>query len=95
MVPVGVLDLVDLRRVDVEVEDAARIGCEVGRISRDAIVEARGDGDEQVTVLDRVICECRPVHSQHVEAQRIRRIEASQAHERRDTGYAERFRKRP
>ena len=36
----------DLRGVDVEVEDAARLGRKVRRITRDTIIEARADGNE-------------------------------------------------
>ena len=83
------LDLVDLGLIDVQMRDAARVARELARITRDAIIEARTDRDQEIAVLDRVIGKCRAVHAEHAHRQRMRGVDGADAHERRHHGYAE------
>ena len=80
--PVDVLDLADLRGVDVEVDDASARR-ELLDLAGDAIVEARADGDQQVAVLDRVVRERRAVHAEHAQRQVAGGVHRADAHQRR------------
>ncbi len=51
VMPVGFLDLVNLRGVHVEVQDPLRVLRELRGIARNAVVEAGAHGDEQVAVV--------------------------------------------
>src|SRR5262249_58184031 len=86
--PVGRLDLVDLRRVDVYVDDLAVLG-ELADLAGDAVVEAHAQGQEQVRVVDGVVGVDRAVHAEHVQAEVVLAGKAAQAvdgHGHRDAG---------
>ena len=87
--PVHALDLVDLGRVDVDVRDALRIRREALRHSRDAVVEARAERDQEIAVVDRVVREGRAVHAEHAHRERVLRVDGADAHQRRDDRDAE------
>ena len=82
MMEVDALDLVDLRGVDVEVGDRPCLRREPGRHARHAIVKARTQRDQKITVLDRVVCERRTVHPEHAHRQRGGRVDRAYAHQR-------------
>ena len=54
-----------------------RVGREFGCITRNPIIEARADGDQKIAVLDCVVRVRGAMHAQHVQRQRMRRIERS------------------
>ena len=62
--------LVDLRRVDVHVDDA-RAGGEMAGVGGNAVREARADADQQIAALDRPVSRNRAVHADHAEAQLV------------------------
>lgn len=87
------LDLVEFRRVDVNVDDL-RLRTESGDLARRAVVEAGADGDQQVAFVEREIRTARPVHAQHAERQRVidrHAAERHQGHHRRQTGFLGQF----
>ena len=63
---VSELVLVDLRSVDVDVDDPAVLG-ELAELAGDAVVEPDAEGQQQVGLVDGVIRVDRAVHAQHVE----------------------------
>ena len=63
VMPADAFDLADLGDIHVEVGDIASIGREVAGVAGDAVVEATADGDQEVTVFDRVVCGSKPVHA--------------------------------
>ena len=87
--PIGLLDLVDLGRIDVEVQDAFRLRRELGRHAGDAVVEARADRDQQIAIVDGVVRARRAVHAEHVQRQRVLGVEAAEAHQRARDGNLE------
>jgi hypothetical protein len=89
VVPIGLLDLVDLGRIDVEVQDALGLRRELGRHSGDTIVETRADRDQQIAVVDGVVRARRAVHAEHVQRQRMFRVETAEPHERARDGNLE------
>ncbi len=85
---VGDLVLVDLRRVDVDVDDLAVLG-ELAHLAGDAVVEADAEGQQQVGVVDGVVGVDGAVHAEHVQAEEVLAGEAAQAEQRqghRDAG---------
>ncbi len=64
--------------------DRARGARKFLRIAGDAIVKARAHGDQEVAILDRVIGGRHPVHAEHAHAQRVRGVDAADAHQGRD-----------
>ncbi len=84
----GHLDLVDLRRIDVDVDDLAVLG-ELADLARDAVVEAHAEGQQQVGFVDGVVGVDGAVHAEHVQAQKVIAGKAAQAMHgqgHRDTG---------
>ena len=61
--PVHALDLVDLGTVDIDVRNRPRLRREFRRIAGHAIVKARAQRNQEVAILDRVVGECRAVHT--------------------------------
>ena len=59
------LDLVDLRRVDVDVDDLAVLG-ELADLARHAVVEADAEGQQQVGFVDGIVGVNGAVHAEHV-----------------------------
>ena len=84
MTPVHPLDLVDLRRIDVEMRDEFGAAGKFGRIAGDAIVETRAERQQAVAVVDGVVGERRAMHSEHAHRQGMRRIDGADSHQRRD-----------
>ncbi len=81
----------DLGRVDVDV-DELRARRELGELARDAVVEARADGADQVGLVHRVVGRARAVHAEHPEPLLVRRGESAEAHQRARHGEAVRRR---
>ena len=77
--------LADVGRVDVDVYDA-RVRREGGELAGHAVVEAYADGDEQIALGDRHVGGVCAVHPEHAQAERVRRGETAQAHQRRRDG---------
>ena len=75
---VGDLVLVDLRRVDVDVDDLAVLG-ELGELAGHAVVEAHAEGQQQVGLVDGVVGVDRAVHAEHVQGQVMVGREAAEA----------------
>src|SRR5262249_5618111 len=75
---VGRLDLVDLRRVDVNVDDLAVFG-EFADLAGDAVVEAHAQGQQQVGLVDGVVGVYGAVHAEHLQAQEVLTGEAAEA----------------
>ena len=84
---IGLLDLVDLRGVDVDVDDLRPAG-ELRDLAGHAIVEPHAQGQQQIGVVDRVVGVDAAVHAEHVQRERIVAGEAAQAHQRRGHGNA-------
>ena len=82
--------LADVGRVNVYVDDA-RVRREGGELACHSVVEAHADGDEQVALGDRHVRGVSAVHAEHSQAERVRRGEAAQAHERRRDGQSQAF----
>ena len=74
---VGELVLVDLRLVDVDVDDLAVLG-ELGQLAGHAVVEPHAERQQQVGVVDRVVRVHGAVHAEHVQAQVVVGGEAAQ-----------------
>ena len=74
----GDLVLVDLRRIDVDVDDLAVLG-ELADLAGDAIVEADAEGQQQVGLVDGVVGVDGAVHAEHLQAQEMLAGEAAQA----------------
>jgi hypothetical protein len=85
--PIHALDLVDLRRIDVEMRDELGCGREFGRIARDPIVEARTERQQAIAVIDGVVGERRAMHAEHAHRQRDGGIDRTDSHQRGDHGY--------
>ena len=82
------LVLVDLGRIDVDVDDLAVLG-ELADLAGDAVVEAHAKRQQQVGVVDGVVGVNGAVHAEHLQAQEMLAGEAAQAEERqrhRDAG---------
>ena len=79
---VRLAELRDLGGVDVEVDDR-RAGRERRELARDAVVEARADGDEEVALVHRPVRPLRPVHPGPAEVELVRLRERALAHQRR------------
>ena len=62
----SVLVLVDLRSVDLHVDDASVLG-ELGELSGDAVIEADSQGQQEVRIVHGVVGVDGAVHAQHVE----------------------------
>ena len=71
--------LVDLRRVDVHVDDA-RAGGKMAGVGGNAVREARADADQQVAALNRPCGRNRTVHADHAEAERLGIRDAADGH---------------
>ena len=72
----------DRRRVDVDVDDLARVLREVRRVADHAVVEARADREQHVAVLHRHVGFVGAVHAEHAEELRVGRRIGAQAHQR-------------
>ena len=72
----------DRRRVDVDVDDLARVLREVRRVADHAVVEARADREQHVAVLHRHVGFVGAVHAEHAEELRVGRRVGAQAHQR-------------
>ncbi len=83
----GDLVLVDLRRIDVDVDDLAVLG-ELADLAGDAVVEADAEGQQQVGVVDGVVGVDGAVHAEHLQAQEMLAGEAAQAEQRQGHGNA-------
>ena len=68
------------RRIDVDMNDLARIGREMFGIADHAIVEARTDGNQNVTVLHRHVGFVRSVHARHADEFFVACFECPQPH---------------
>ena len=78
---VGDLVLVDLRRIDVDVDDLAVLG-ELADLAGDAVVEADAEGQQQVGFVDGVVGVDGAVHAEHLQAEVVLAGEAAQAVQR-------------
>ena len=82
----GRLVLVDLRGVDVDVDDPPVLG-ELAELARHPVVEPDAEGEQEVGLVDRVVRVDRPVHAEHAEAEimvRRHRAQPLQGHGDRD-----------
>ena len=84
---VGRLVLVDLGRIDVDVDDLAVTG-KLADLARHAIVEAHAQGKEEVGVVNGVVGVDGTVHSQHLQAQEMLAGKPAQPHEGQRHGNA-------
>ena len=75
---VGDLVLVDLRRIDVDVDDLAVLG-ELADLAGHAVVEAHAERQQQVGLVDGVVGVDGAVHAEHVQAQVMLAGKAAQA----------------
>ena len=85
---VGRLVLVELRGVDIDVDDLAVLA-ELFDFARHAVVEPHAEGDQQIGLFDGVVGVHRAVHAEHVERQRVvagKRAEAHHGHRHGDAG---------
>ena len=71
----------DLGRVDVDVDELRGWG-ELAQLAGDPVVEAGADRDDQVGLVHRVVGRPGAVHAEHAEPLRVRRREATEAHQR-------------
>ena len=78
---VGLLDLVDFGRIDVDVDDLGAAG-ELGDLAGHPIVEANAERQQQVGVIDRVVGVDAAVHPEHVQRKRIVAGKTAQAVQR-------------
>ena len=78
---VGLLDLVDFRRIDVDVDDLGAAG-ELRHLAGHAIVEPHAQGQQQIGVVDRVVGVNAAVHAEHVQRKRIVAGKTAQAVQR-------------
>ena len=78
---VGHADLVDLGRVDVDV-DELRIGRERADLAGDAVGETRAAGDDEVRAVERHVGVLRAVHADEAHVERVRGGNGAEAHER-------------
>ena len=78
-VMVGADIFVDLRTVDVDMDDFGLAGKILG-IQRDAVGETAADGDQQVTVVAGDVGSLGTVHTDHAGHQRIASADAAAAH---------------
>ncbi len=78
----------DGRRVDVDVDDLARVLRKVRRVADHAVVEARADREQHVAVLHRHVGLVGAVHAQHAEELLVGGRIAAQAHQRVGAGEA-------
>ena len=83
----GDLVLVDLRRVDVDVDDLAVLG-ELADLAGHAVVEAHAEGQQQVGLVDRVVGVDGAVHAEHLQAEVVVGREAAEAVQRQADGDA-------
>ena len=90
---VGLLDLVDFRGIDVDVDDLRPAG-ELRHLAGHAIVEPHAEGQQQVGIVDGVVGIHAAVHAQHVQRERIVAGETAQAHQGRRHGNARLARQR-
>ena len=83
---VGADDLVELRRIDVDV-DLGGVGAELRQLAGDAVVPAGADGHDQVAVGDRLVGVGGAVHAQHAQVQGLvlgdRALAQQRVHHRR------------
>ena len=82
------LVLVELGRIDIDVDDEAVLG-EGRHLSRHPIVEADAEGEEEIGLVDGVVGVDAAVHAEHVERQRgVCRVgpEPHEGHRHRDPG---------
>lgn len=79
---VGMDDLVDLRRVDLQV-DHAGVAAEVFRVARHTVVEAHPGGDQQVALLIADVRTVVAVHAQHADVAGIVARQCRQSEQRR------------
>ena len=77
---VGSLDLVQLGRVDVDVDDA-RPRAELGHLARGPVVEAGPHGDQQVALVQGQVGGAGPVHAQHAQGKPVIHGHGAQGHE--------------
>ncbi len=84
------LVLVDLRRIDVDVDDLAVLG-ELADLAGDAIVEADAERQQQVGLVDGVVGVDGAVHAEHLQAEEMIAGKAAQAEQGQGDGDAEPF----
>ena len=84
---IGIADLPDLRRVDVDVHDL-RVGGELGDAPGDPVGKARAGGDDEAGLGHGHVRVLRPVHAHRPQIQRMARGHAALAHEGDDGGNA-------
>jgi hypothetical protein len=83
------LDLVQFRRVDVDMDDL-RLRAETSHFAGCTIIETRADGDQQIALVKREIGKTRTVHAKHAERQRMLErhgTEGHQSHHRRQSSF--------
>ncbi len=80
--PIDPLHLADLGAVDVEMSNPLGVGRKPDRIACHAVVEAGAHGNEEITVLDRIIRGGEAVHAEHMQGQRMLCIACAERHER-------------
>ncbi len=73
--------LADRGRIDVDV-DYLGVRTELGNVARDAVVEARSDGEQHVAIVHGHVGLVGAVHAQHADEQRVCRGESAKRHER-------------
>jgi hypothetical protein len=84
---VGRLVLIELRRIDIDVDDLGVLG-ERFELAGHAIVEPHAQGNQQIAVTHRPIGIDAAVHPQHVETERVVIWKGAQAHHRHRDGNA-------
>src|SRR5210317_376315 len=89
VMPIDVLDLVDLGYIDIEMGDVARAAGEIFRVAGDPVVESRPDRYQEVAVVNGVVGERRAVHTKHVQGQGLGRIDGADSHQCRNRGHVE------
>ena len=83
MRPGDLLHLSDLTRINVDMSNVLRIRRKLGRITGNAVIETRADGDQKVSIFDSIIGVRRTMHAEHVERQGMCRIKRSDSLQRR------------
>ena len=84
---VGRLDLVDLRRVDVDVDDLGVLG-ELRHLAGHAVVEPHAQASSRSAFVHGVVGVDAAVHAQHVQRERIVAGKSAQAHQGHGDGDA-------
>jgi len=82
MEPLDGFDLADFRRIDIDMGEVACFRSEFLHLTRYAIVKAGADRDQEIAIHNGIIGVGHPVHSQHMQGQRIGCIDRAYAHQR-------------